>query len=130
VAELTDAELDDLIVAIGLSERGANGEPLKPCGTQAAYRRHIRRSETPCQPCKEAHAAERRDRYTAPSSADLPPIAHGTPKGARQHWYRKDPICKPCRDAYNAAQRKRHRSSRRHLTEKEWQARTAARRTS
>lgn len=29
---------------------------LKPCGTPAAYARHLRDRETPCQPCREANA--------------------------------------------------------------------------
>jgi hypothetical protein len=36
--------------------------PLKPCGTLAAYRRHLWRGEEPCQPCKDANAAEWRRR--------------------------------------------------------------------
>jgi hypothetical protein len=28
---------------------------LKPCGTDAAYSRHLKRGEDPCDPCKEAH---------------------------------------------------------------------------
>lgn len=27
---------------------------LKPCGTEAAYQRHRRRGEEPCEPCKQA----------------------------------------------------------------------------
>lgn len=27
---------------------------LKPCGTPAAYRRHLRRGTPPCQRCKDA----------------------------------------------------------------------------
>ncbi|UJQ87140.1 hypothetical protein SEA_BAILEYBLU_1 [Arthrobacter phage BaileyBlu] len=27
---------------------------LRPCGTYAAYRRHLRRGEEPCEPCKQA----------------------------------------------------------------------------
>lgn len=30
---------------------------MKPCGTEAAYRRHRRRGEPACQPCRQAHAA-------------------------------------------------------------------------
>ena len=36
---------------------------LVPCGTKSAYARHIRRKETPCQPCKDANAAHRREYY-------------------------------------------------------------------
>lgn len=28
--------------------------PLKPCGTRAAYQRHLSLGETPCEPCREA----------------------------------------------------------------------------
>lgn len=58
--------------------RKTPGEPLlpvrelEPCGTTAAYNRHLRRDETPCGLCKEAHAAlkrsgrgTRRGRYAA-----------------------------------------------------------------
>ena len=36
---------------------------LVPCGTKSAYARHIRRKEIPCQPCKDANAAHRREYY-------------------------------------------------------------------
>ena len=29
----------------------------QPCGTPAAYQRHIRRGEKPCEPCREAWRA-------------------------------------------------------------------------
>jgi len=29
---------------------------MKPCGTTAAYTRHLRNNETPCPACKQAHA--------------------------------------------------------------------------
>jgi WhiB family redox-sensing transcriptional regulator len=32
---------------------------LKPCGTQAAYTRHLRRGETPCGLCRRAHSLRR-----------------------------------------------------------------------
>lgn len=32
---------------------------LQPCGTEAAYRRHHRAGEQPCQACQEANAAYR-----------------------------------------------------------------------
>jgi hypothetical protein len=28
---------------------------LRPCGTEAAYRRHLRHHELPCDPCLQAH---------------------------------------------------------------------------
>ena len=34
---------------------------LRPCGTTAAYRRHLRNGEQPCEACRSANAAARRD---------------------------------------------------------------------
>lgn len=31
--------------------------PLAPCGTWAAYRRHLRRYQTPCDACRKAATA-------------------------------------------------------------------------
>lgn len=36
---------------------------LAPCGTESAYRRHIRANETPCEPCKEASRCDSKERY-------------------------------------------------------------------
>ena len=36
--------------------------PLQPCGTTAAYQRHMRRHEEPCWPCREAHSHAQRER--------------------------------------------------------------------
>lgn len=33
----------------------------KPCGTRAAYLRHLDHGEPPCDPCAEANAAHRRE---------------------------------------------------------------------
>lgn len=33
---------------------------LKPCGTTAAYRRHLRKGEKPCGACRDANAAAKR----------------------------------------------------------------------
>lgn len=58
-------------------------EKLKPCGTEAAYRRHLRHGESPCGPCRRAAAkskqrrrgAERqlRELIIAPSRPDFDP---------------------------------------------------------
>jgi hypothetical protein len=36
---------------------------LLPCGTFAAYRRHLRVKETPCEPCKQAARDQANARY-------------------------------------------------------------------
>ena len=32
--------------------RGMRWRNVKPCGTEAAYKRHIRNYEVPCEPCR------------------------------------------------------------------------------
>lgn len=38
---------------------------LRPCGTEAAYRRHLRRRELACETCLRAHAEYEQARWTA-----------------------------------------------------------------
>ena len=33
---------------------------LKPCGTNAAYKRHLDMKEEPCTPCRKAHSREQK----------------------------------------------------------------------
>ena len=41
---------------------GQPGRPAtQPCGTLAAYRRHLQKGETPCDACRAANAAHVRD---------------------------------------------------------------------
>lgn len=40
----------------------ATGQATEPCGTPAAYRRHFRRKETPCEACRTADRVARYDR--------------------------------------------------------------------
>lgn len=35
---------------------------LQPCGTAAAYTRHLRRSEEPCDACREANSSKSKER--------------------------------------------------------------------
>lgn len=45
-------------------EPGQVGRPQsKPCGTVAAYKRHQRAGETPCEPCRAAWAEAQREMY-------------------------------------------------------------------
>lgn len=46
---------------------------LQPCGTPAAYRRHLRNGEKPCLPCARAHAAAKEER-AAKRRADEAPV--------------------------------------------------------
>lgn len=36
--------------------------PLKPCGTRAAYQRHRRNGEKPCDACRQAESRAERER--------------------------------------------------------------------
>jgi len=36
---------------------------LRPCGTNAAYIRHIRKGEKPCEPCRQAHLRDNRRKW-------------------------------------------------------------------
>jgi hypothetical protein len=41
------------------------GERLKPCGTNAAYQRHLYYGQDPCDACMQAHLAKNRERQRA-----------------------------------------------------------------
>lgn len=44
-------------------KRGTPARTPAPCGTVAAYRRHQRAQEAPCEACKVAHAEYQRELY-------------------------------------------------------------------
>jgi len=46
-------------------QRSRRVVPLKPCGTEAAYVRHLRHGEEPCSDCRIAHAAYARAKRRA-----------------------------------------------------------------
>ena len=46
-------------------------QPMKPCGTFAAYTRHLRRHEKPCTDCRKANARRTADR--ARNRVESPP---------------------------------------------------------
>lgn len=75
---------------------------LKPCGTVAAYHRHLRHNETPCDACRQARSEYHRAHYE-PSPLVLQPC--GTRAGNERHRRRGEASCDPCRLAYNAYQR-------------------------
>ena len=51
--------------------RGGPPRPrkLKPHGTPAAYRRHVKAGEVPCEPCREAESERQRQLYRARKEA-------------------------------------------------------------
>lgn len=58
--------------------RSTRSTPLQPCGTEAAYHRHLRHGEKACEPCRKG-AAERRRKRTAnyPPRPTAPAIRPG-----------------------------------------------------
>jgi hypothetical protein len=44
---------------------------LKPCGTYAAYARHLNNNEKPCDACREANTELRRGRREDPYAAEM-----------------------------------------------------------
>ena len=61
----SEAELDALASAAAALARlaGEDSGPrqLRPCGTDAAYQRHLRNDEEPCDECRRAHTAAFRE---------------------------------------------------------------------
>lgn len=87
---------------------------VKPHGTRAAYQRHLRAGEPPCQACREACAEYTRD-YRAGNigARERPPC--GTLRGYNAHRYRSEQACRACLDAhavYINARRARIRAER------------------
>jgi hypothetical protein len=77
--------------------------PLRPCGTEAAYRRHLARSEPACPDCLAAHA-----RYTRRTPRPRPIQPCGTDAAYYRHRALRQTPCLPCYDAHAAAERARY----------------------
>ena len=79
---------------------------LLPCGTRAAYVRHVRAGERPCPECRAANADYmRRRRLRSRKLVVLRP--HGTLAALRRHYRRGERPCPACRAAQRAADVKR-----------------------
>ncbi len=46
-------------------------KPLQPCGTEAAYRRHLYHKEQPCEACKKASRADWKQRQEKKKDAQI-----------------------------------------------------------
>lgn len=82
--------------------------PLQPCGTVAAYVRHLRHREPPCAACCDAKASAQRAWFARGQRGEGPstPITnHGTDAGYRRHQVRGEKPCQACRDAHNTYSR-------------------------
>lgn len=90
-APLTVTRVDGLVIA------------LKPCGTDAAYKRHLKNGEVACEPCLTAHRIKMREwdraHNTRPSRAAAP---CGTPSAYKRHLRNNETIDAPCRAASTA----------------------------
>lgn len=93
--------------------------PPQPCGTEAAYRRHLREGLTNSQiddACRQARrdaeTIRRRNRRQAAIEAGTAqqhgrrPARCGTPSGYKRHKQQHTPVCEPCRAAKCAQNRK------------------------
>lgn len=87
------------------------------CGTDGGYRRHLRRGESTCEPCREAHRLDTAARRRAANPEMRPYLAieHGTAAGYRSEVRRGVTPCDPCRLAHNRAraESKRAQAARR-----------------
>lgn len=105
--ELTDAQLDQLIKDIGLTEP-RHGQVIAPCGTQSAYTRHVKKGEPIDDACRKANTEAKRTKG-APTPGRRKPIEHGTLKGYKQHLYRGEQACEECLEANRLYVRDRNR---------------------
>lgn len=80
---------------------------LEPCGTDPAYRRHLRHGEEPCRPCRDAHATAGRHGLPRRSL-----IACGSPAAYKRHLRQPETPCQSCCDA-RAAEESGRRERRR-----------------
>lgn len=74
---------------------------LKPCGTYAAYHRHLRNREIPCEACYAAHASRERE-LRARRGYVRGPYARpgcGSYAGYQAHQRRGEVACEPCLEA-------------------------------
>ncbi|HEY9367890.1 WhiB family transcriptional regulator [Streptomyces sp.] len=88
--------------------------PLAPCGTGAAYDRHVRNHEPVDNACREAHNAERRAARARKKAAAGEPVAGpvvcGTRRGYRKHHSNGEPACDACRQANTDADNRLRRT--------------------
>ena len=78
-------------------------KPLMPCGTNAAFQRHILHNEVPCRPCLLAHQQSQKmyqDKRRATHTRPRPRRTSGLPSHSRNcetGWW--EDMCAECRQA-------------------------------
>lgn len=78
-------------------------KPLAPCGTEGAYRRHLRWGQQPCDACSVEHArlqAEYREKTKTSRPAPRELVPCGNESAYRRHLRRREIPCRPCMDAH------------------------------
>ena len=68
--------------------KGSGRKPA-PCGTAAAYRRHSKLGETPCQACRDAYAAYKRDYTRRTGRTKGRANVKTRPDGSSRHWHQQ-----------------------------------------
>ena len=108
VATDPEVQAEAPLPAAGPEPASGSKPALLPCGTNAAYGRHLNKGEKPCPACTQAHTeytAERRN--TPPEKRRRPEAKCGTPSGAARHWRNKEPACEPCAESRREYERER-----------------------
>ena len=77
---------------------------LKPCGTNAAYARHLANGEEACDACKKAHSLYEGQRQTG-TLRRFQPAPCGTLAAARRHVRNREPVDQACLEAEAAYMR-------------------------
>jgi hypothetical protein len=72
--------------------------PAKQCGSNAAYQRHLRRKEEPCDPCKDARKAYMGEYRGGGFGRRVQPC--GTYAAHRRHLRKGEEPCEPCKVAF------------------------------
>lgn len=76
---------------------------LQPCGTEAAYQRHIKNDELACEPCLAAHRVKTRAWDRANNTRPARVVAPcGTPAAYKRHLRNNEHVDKRCRAANTA----------------------------
>jgi hypothetical protein len=66
-----------------------SGRKASPCGTAAAYRRHSKKGEIPCQACKNAYAAYKRDYNGRTGRTKNHGYNRTRPSGTSRNWHQQ-----------------------------------------
>lgn len=76
---------------------------MKPCGTEAAAKRHVRDREPLCEACVAGRAARNKNLQKKPEHNRG--TTHGTASGNLWHYRHGEKPCTPCREAASKARR-------------------------